>query len=258
MSPPVVISGLSAGYSHGHPVLRDIDLEVTRGEFLALIGPNGGGKTTLLKIMLGILRPWSGTVRIFGEPPGESSGRIGYVPQMVPWARFPVTVMDVTLMGRLGLTGMFRKYTDTDRMIARQNLERLGIDDLMGEPMDDLSGGQRQRVLIARALTGEPDLLLLDEPVASVDLETQESFFNLLAELNSELTIILVTHDVGAVSSYVRTIACINRVIVSHGETLPAEAVAKAYGCPFELVAHGVPHRVIGHDTDHVHTGEGP
>ncbi len=243
---PVKISGLSAGYRPGHPVLKDIDLEIMPGDFLALIGPNGGGKTTLLKVILGLIRPMSGTVRVFGRSPGDETGRIGYVPQMIPGATFPVTVMEVALMGRLGLRGMWRRYTPADRLAAIHNLHLLGVADLAAEPMDNLSGGQRQRVLIARALAGEPDLLLLDEPAASVDQKTQESFFNLLALLNKKLTIVLVTHDVGAVSSYVRTIACINRVLVSHGETLPAEAVARAYGCPFELVTHGVPHRVIG------------
>ena len=251
MIPALEIRDLTVGYAPGPPVLEDVSLTVPGDGFMALIGPNGGGKTTLVKVILGLLRPWSGSVIVLGLPPSKAAPRVGYVPQMVPGRSFPVTALDVALMGRLGSTGPFRRYTADDRAKAMESLSFLGIGELAGRPMDELSGGQRQRVLIARALGTDPGLLLLDEPVASVDQETQESFFNLLSELNGRLAIVLVTHDVGAVSSHVRSIACINRILVSHGSTLPAEAVAEAYGCPFELVAHGVPHRVVGHPAGH-------
>jgi len=246
MTPAVDIRDLTVGYSHGSPVLEQVSLLLPGDGFMALIGPNGGGKTTLVKVMLGLLKPWSGYVRILGGDPSSTSRRVGYVPQIVPGRRFPVTVMDVALMGRLGTTPPPRGYTATDREVTMENLSMLGVSLLADRPMDSLSGGQKQRVLIARALGTGPELLLLDEPVASVDRETQESFFNLLSRLNRDLAIVLVTHDVGAVSAHIKSIACINRVLVSHGDTLPAEAVASAYGCPFELVAHGVPHRVVG------------
>lgn len=242
----IELRGVTAGYDRNHPAIENIDLTIEEHDFTALIGPNGGGKTTLLKVFLGLLEPFEGTVDLFGKGRKHSRGKIGYVPQVIPSRTFPVTVIDVVLMGRLGAAGLFRRYSSSDRAVALEKLELLGVKHLAGERMDRLSGGQKQRVLIARALAGEPELLLLDEPVASVDAETQQSFYNLLADLNSRMTIVLVTHDVGAVSSHVRNIACINRQLVSHGETIGEDEVSKAYGCPFELISHGVPHRVIG------------
>ena len=249
MNPAIEIRDLSAGYRTGQPVLKNINLTVMRNDFIAIIGPNGGGKTTLLRVILGLIKPWSGEIIVEGYPVVSKAIRagIGYVPQLIPGKSFPVTVMDVVLMGRLGNSGFFRHFTETDRSAAEKYLLVMGILHLSNDNMNSLSGGQKQRVLIARALAGEPDILLLDEPVASVDHETQESFFNLLAELNDSITIVLVTHDVGAVSAHVKNIACINRTLISHGETLSADAVSRAYGCPFELISHGVPHRVIGH-----------
>ncbi|MCK5064313.1 MAG: metal ABC transporter ATP-binding protein [Candidatus Fermentibacteraceae bacterium] len=248
MNPAIEIKDLSVGYRTGNPILNNINLTVMQNDFIAIIGPNGGGKTTLLKVILGLIKPWKGEITIEGKSVTSKTVRagMGYVPQLIPGKSFPVTVMDVVLMGRLGHSGLFRHFSAADRSAAEENLRRLGIHHLLNANMDSLSGGQKQRVLIARALAGEPDILLLDEPVASVDHETQESFFNLLAQLNDSITIVLVTHDVGAVSAHIKSIACINRTLISHGETLSADAVSRAYGCPFELISHGVPHRVIG------------
>ena len=248
MKEPVIsLQNITAGYSRAHPALRNVNLSVLPREFLAVIGPNGGGKTTLLKVILGLLEPFRGSVRVMGEPPGrENHSKMGYVPQVIPERAFPATVLDVVLMGRLGRKGLFRGFSGTDRKLAEENLEKLGVLQLSGERIDQLSGGQKQRILIARALVGNPDILLLDEPLASVDSQTQHSFYNLLAELNEKMTILMVTHDVGAVSSHVKSIACINSTLVSHGETISEDDVSRAYGCPFELVSHGVPHRVLG------------
>lgn len=249
----IELRNVTAGYNRDHPAIDGVDLTVEKNDFIAIIGPNGGGKTTLLKVVLGLLTPFSGTVSVFGEEPEHSRKRIGYVPQVIPSMTFPVSVQDVVLMGRLGETGLFRRYTGLDREIALEQLDKLGVHHLAAERMDQLSGGQKQRVLIARALAGEPDLLLLDEPLASVDVETQQNFYNLLSLLNCRMAVVLVTHDVGAVSSHVKSIACINRHLVSHGETIDEGDVARAYGCPFELIAHGVPHRVLGHRRDSEH-----
>ncbi len=247
MKEAIRLEGVTAGYRRGNPVIHDIDLTVPENDFLAIIGPNGGGKTTLLKVILGLLAPWEGSVSVLGASPEKTRPAIGYVPQLIPDDSFPITVIDVVLMGRLRNAGLFRRYSRNDRKTAEMNLARLNVGDLAGDNMNSLSGGQKQRVLIARALAGKPQILLLDEPVASVDHDTQKSFFNLLAELNSDMTIVLVTHDVGAVSAHVKTIACINRTLMSHGETLSSESVAMAYGCPFELISHGgIPHRVLG------------
>ncbi|MCK5133173.1 MAG: metal ABC transporter ATP-binding protein [Candidatus Sabulitectum sp.] len=249
----IELENITAGYNRDHPAIENVDLSVEKNDFVAIIGPNGGGKTTLLKVVLGLLVPYAGTVRVFGEEPAHSRKNIGYVPQVIPSRTFPVSVLDVVLMGRLGSSGLFRRYSDEDRSIAIENLEKLGVFHLAKKRMDQLSGGQKQRVLIARALAGEPELLLLDEPVASVDTETQHSFYNLLSRLNNRMAVVLVTHDVGAVSSHVKSIACINRNLVSHGETISEEDVVRAYGCPFELITHGVPHRVIGAREDSKH-----
>lgn len=247
----ISLEGVRAGYQRGRPVIDGIDLDVYRSDFLAVIGPNGGGKSTLLKVMLGLLEPWEGTVEILGGPPGRSWGEVGYVPQVMPEETFPITVMDVVLMGRLKSAGRPGWFGRKDRKRAMEDLERLDVADLADTDMNSLSGGQKQRVLIARALAGDPEILLLDEPVASVDHETQESFFNLLARMNDRMTIVMVTHDVGAVSSHVKNIACINRLLVSHGDTISQETVSRAYGCPFELISHGgVPHRVLGRNDE--------
>jgi len=249
----IQLNNVTAGYNRDHPAIENVDLSVKRNDFMAIIGPNGGGKTTLLKVVLGLLMPFKGEVKVFGKSPMHSREKIGYVPQIIPSRTFPISVLEVVLMGRMGSSRLFKKYSESDRNIAVEKLETLGVSHLAGKRIDQLSGGQKQRVLIARALAGEPELLLLDEPVASVDSETQHSFYNLLSNLNSRMTIVLVTHDVGAVSSHVKSIACINKHLVSHGETISEKDVAQAYGCPFELIAHGVPHRVIGarEDRDH-------
>jgi zinc transport system ATP-binding protein len=234
-------------FSYGdHPVLSHVDLSVERRDFMAVLGPNGGGKTTLLKLILGLASPCGGSIRVFGQAPSHSRGRVGYVPQVTTSAEeFPATVLDVVLMGRLGFRG--RRSTKEERARSRHLLSTLGIEQLAKRGIATLSGGQRQRVLIARALAGEPELLLLDEPVASVDPASQEGIYGILDTLNRDhgVTIVMVTHDVGAVSSHVSSIACMNVGLFTHGEKLMPADVAKAYGCPIDLVSHGVPHRVL-------------
>lgn len=246
------LDGVSYSFSGAkHPVLRKISLEVEPRDFLAVLGPNGGGKTTLLRIVLGLLEPDSGSVRVFGKPPAQSRRRMGYVPQVTTFNRdFPIRVLDAVLMGRLRGIRPFAGYSAHDRRTALDKMSLLGIEDLAEEKVGNLSGGQRQRVFIARALATDPELLLLDEPAASVDPGNQESFYHLLGELNKRITIVMVTHDVGAVSSYVKTVACLNVGLASHGEGLDHESLAEAYGCPIELLAHGVPHRLLGEKRD--------
>lgn len=245
--PAVELTDVSFSYSTSNPVLKNITLRVYRGDFLAIIGPNGGGKTTLLRLILGILKPDEGRIKVFGTSPENARGNIGYVPQLTSSGNdFPVSAMDVVLMGRLHNSNPFRSYSKTDRNKAIEKLEIMRINDLADEQFEKLSGGQKQRVFIARALVGEPELLLLDEPVASVDPTNQESFFHLLNDLNEKVTIILVTHDVGAVSSFVKSIACLNIHMASHEEMLTPETLKRVYGCPIDLITHGVPHRVLG------------
>lgn len=235
-------------YYNGHPVLSNVNLRVREGDFLAIIGPNGSGKTTLLKIILGILSPRQGSVRIFGEDPGKASGSVGYVPQDTGINKgFPISVMDVTLMGRLGRFGRARRYTAEDRESARQQLEKVGMWEFRDRPIGRLSGGQRQRVLIARALTAEPRILLMDEPTASVDAQFQTDLYAFLKELNDTMTIVVVSHDMSVLSSYINTVACLNQTLFYHDAAeLTDEMLHSAYHCPVDLIAHGgMPHRVL-------------
>ncbi|MEM5787763.1 MAG: metal ABC transporter ATP-binding protein [Syntrophobacteraceae bacterium] len=234
-------------YYNGSPILLNVNLSVEERDFLAVIGPNGSGKTTLLKIILGILRPRQGTVKIFGKNPGEAAGLVGYVPQETGVNKgFPVSVQDVTLMGRLGLPGRERRYTAEDLTAARQTLEKVGMWEYRDRPIGKLSGGQRQRVYIARALTSEPKILLMDEPTASVDTKFQSELYNFLKELNEGITIVVVSHDMSVLSSYIKSVACLNQTLYYHNESeLTDEMIHAAYHCPVELIAHGMPHRVL-------------
>ncbi len=232
--------------------LHDISLQVEEHEFLGIIGPNGGGKTTLLKAILGLVEPKEGRVMIFGETGANARRNIGYVPQFSRFDRkFPISVEEVVLMGRLaGRTPWFVRYTAADRQLVEQLLQRLEIADLKQRQIGQLSGGQLQRVLIARALAVEPRILILDEPTASVDSASKTRIYELLKELNQDMTILIVTHDLSAVSSNIDKIACLNQQLFYHGRTeLEAGLVEKVYGCPVDLIAHGVPHRVLrGHE----------
>lgn len=228
--------------------LDDVTLTVPEGDFLGIIGPNGGGKSTLLKTVLGLLTPNKGSVSIFGRSPADASRLIGYVPQFSRFDRhFPASVMEVALMGRLpSRLKAFFNYSQQDKEFVCTILKQLEIHDLKDRQIGQLSGGQLQRVLIARALAAQPKLLLLDEPTASVDSRSKDQIYNLLKELNQKLTIIIVTHDVSVISSHIRTIACLNQRLHYHGEAeLNEPVVEKVYGCPVDLIAHGIPHRVL-------------
>jgi zinc transport system ATP-binding protein len=229
-------------------ILDSVDLRVRKGDFYAIIGPNGGGKTTLLKIILGLLQPTSGTVRVFSTTPKEGRKKIGYVPQYRTFDfQYPITVEGMVLSGRLShIPGMARKYTESDRERVRETLERLGIGHLRDRELRRLSGGEQQRAIIARALVGNPELLILDEPLVYVDLPTEEQIFDLFSELASSLTILVVTHDIGAVSSHVTRVACLNSRMYTHDTSeITEDMLTAAYHCPIDLIAHGVPHRVL-------------
>jgi zinc transport system ATP-binding protein len=231
----------------GTPVLEGVDLTLERNDYLAILGPNGSGKTTLLKVILGILEPDRGTVRVFGAPPASCRGRIGYVPQHVRFdLGFPIKAFDVTMMGRLGRRRGLGRQGRSDREIVRRMLERVEMNRYADRQIGTLSGGQLQRVLIARALALEPDLLLLDEPTASLDERIEHSVWELLEELSHEMTVVLVSHDIGAISTYVRSVACLNRKLYYHpSKELTPEILEATYGCSIDLLAHGQPHRVL-------------
>jgi len=243
----VVLNHLSFSYND-LPVLEDVTLTVSEHDFLCVVGPNAGGKTTLLRLILGLLRPSDGTVRVFGEAPVRVRERMGYVPQNTRLdPEFPVRVIDVVLMGRLGRHRRFGPYSKSDRKAAEEAIRQVEMDELRNRPFSQLSGGQRQRVLIARALTTEPDLLLLDEPTASVDAVIETELYELLQQLNQRITIILVTHDLGFVSRYVKRVACVNRRVVVHPTNeVTGEMINSIYGRDVKMVRH-----------DHRYTEEG-
>lgn len=228
-------------------VLEDINLVLEDKAFLGIIGPNGAGKTMLIKIILGLLRPTSGSVAVFGLPPAKVRGLIGYVPQFASFdADFPVSVLDVVLMGRLR-KGRFRPGR-RDLQLARESLEKVAMSDFADRQIGGLSGGEMQRVLIARALAVEPRLILLDEPTASLDTRIGRDIYSVLDELKERVSIILVSHDLGVISTHVKTIACMNRCLYyHHSREIPDEIVSQVYGCPIDLIAHGHAHRVFPH-----------
>jgi zinc transport system ATP-binding protein len=221
---------------------------VPDGEYLGIIGPNGGGKSTLLKAILGLVPISNGTVQIYGSNTHKNRSCVGYVPQFAALNRkFPISLFEVVLTGRLkqGLSPFFR-YSSEDKASVYSMLERVGIESLANRQISELSGGEFQKMLIARALAINPRLLFLDEPTASVDAVSRDQIYGLLAELNKNMTIILVTHDLLAVSSQVSRLACLNGQLVYHGEPeLTEKVVNNLYGCPVDLIAHGVPHRVL-------------
>jgi zinc transport system ATP-binding protein len=232
------------------PVLEHVSLSVREGEFAAIVGPNGGGKTTLLKLALGLLRPTSGVVRLFGQAPRTARHRAGYTPQHADFdPHFPVTVMDVVLMGRVEKR-RGGAYGRLDRESAEAALAEMGLVDVAGRPFDSLSGGQRQRALIARALVANPELLLLDEPTANVDAMAGNRLLETLHELSRRMTIAMVSHDLGFVSSMVQSVICVNREVVVHPTSdITGQTIQDLYGHDMRMVRHD--HRCAEHGHTH-------
>lgn len=242
MSPRDVIEidNLDFRFNSGPRVLEEVNLRIADGDFASVIGPNGGGKTTLVKLILGLHTPTTGSIRVFGTTPLKARPRIGYMPQhamMDP--RFPVRALDVVMMGRLGRGLTIGSYTSKDRRAALEALAQVGLEDAGGTAFSDLSGGQRQRVLLARALVTDPDMLVLDEPAAGLDHKVELDFFDLLKDLNQRLTVILVSHDLGFVATFVRTVICVHRRVDVHPTAeLDGRRVSEIYGGDVRMVRH--------------------
>jgi zinc transport system ATP-binding protein len=241
--PVVALRDVSFSYD-GPPALRNVNLSIPPRELMCVIGPNGGGKSTLLKVMLGLLRPHTGSVQILGTSPERARPRIGYMPQHLHFdIQFPISTLDVVLTGRLGCRPSFGRHSRQDVELARRALSDVGVPELEHRAFAALSGGQRQRVLIARALACQPELLLLDEPTANLDPSVQEELHELLSELNKRLTIVVVSHDVGYVSLFFRTVACVNRTVHTHPTSeLTEKAVADMYGRRVRILHQPAPH----------------
>ena len=235
----IVVKDVRFGYD-ANPVLVDVNLAIDEGDFVCIVGPNGGGKTTLIKLMLGLIKPDSGTIRILGHPPDKARKRVGYVPQYFQFdMRFPVRAIDVVLMGRLDRHPLWGHYRRVDREAALDALANVGLSNQRDLAFNALSGGQRQRALIARALASDPKLLFLDEPMANVDPAVQDELYALLSELNARLTILVVSHDIGFVSSLVKRVVCVNRTVHMHPTSeLTGHAIAELYGTDVTLVRH--------------------
>ncbi len=249
-SDAITMQGVSFTFG-GPPILEQVDLTIRHRELVCVIGPNGGGKTTLLRLILGLLAPASGRIHVLGSSPRKARHRIGYMPQHARLdPHFPVTVHDVVLMGRLGLAPNLGPFKPSDHDAADAALERLELLDRRNEPFAALSGGQRQRVLIARALACEPRILLLDEPTANLDLPIQRDLYDLLREFATEFTVILVSHDVGFVSDFVRSVVCVNRTVRVHETNkLTGDVMSEVYGRDVRMVHHDHDH------TEHHHHG---
>ncbi|WP_420265947.1 metal ABC transporter ATP-binding protein [Candidatus Magnetominusculus dajiuhuensis] len=229
-------------------VIEDVSFQITDGQYTGLIGPNGGGKTTLIRIILGLLTPSSGSVRLFGEPANGFMRRylIGYVPQNASQAEFyfPATAHEIVRSGRTARVGMFRRFTKADNAAITHAMETAGVAHLKDRLIGKLSGGQRQRVFIARALAGDPKVLILDEPAVGVDTASKERFYEFLHELNknSGITILFVTHDLGVIAREVETVLCLNTRLLCHsdpGVFTEDKLIEIAYGGKVTPVIHG-------------------
>jgi zinc transport system ATP-binding protein len=228
--PVIEVEHLSFAYEGGAEVLSDVDLAVEPGELVAIAGPNGGGKTTLVRLMLGLERPASGRVRLFGDPvrPGRGDPRIAYLPQRADSAlSAPITVDELVTVGRAPLRGILRVLDRADDVAIRTAIEHVGLAQLASRPLTTLSGGQRQRAFIAKALAAEPELLILDEPSAGVDADAQEALAALVDRLRAELgvTVLYVSHEFGALEPFVERLLIVRGGIAFDGPpaSLPAE-----------------------------------
>jgi len=241
----IEVKNVTAGYGHTI-ILRNINLEIKPNDFLGIIGPNGGGKTTLLKLLLGQIKPFSGEV-INKLSATKDRGTIGYLPQVHTIDKtFPITVLEVVLSGLMGQKNLKIRFTKEDKQKAENLLHKTNTFDYRHKTIDELSGGQLQRVFLCRALISDPQVLILDEPNTFVDSQFENELYNLLREMNERMAIVMVSHDLGTITSYVKTIACVNRNLNYHNSNIISEEQLAVYDCPIQLISHGpIPHTVL-------------
>lgn len=221
-------------------ILENINMTIEQGDFAGLVGPNGGGKTTVLKLILGLYKLKSGRISIFGETLKKQRKAIGYVPQYANFnSDFPISVQDTVLQGRLGLTTCLGGYCRQDKLIAEKVMQETEIIDLANRSIQSLSGGQMQRVLVARALAAEPKILLLDEPTANIDQRAEKDIFDLFKSINQRMTILIISHDIGFVSDYINKVFCLNRTLVCHDASpVTSDTIHALYGNHVSEVHH--------------------
>lgn len=243
------LKNITVGYESNKSILNDVNLNVYQNDFLGIIGPNGGGKTTLLKTILGLIKPAKGDILFYSNNQIINRLNIGYLPQINQIdKKFPISVFDVILSGLTAKRKFFTYFTNEQKEQAKNVAHRMGLENLINRPIGNLSGGQLQRTLLGRAIVDNPDLLILDEPNSYVDKRFETNFYKILEEVNLKTAIIIVSHDVGTVISLVKNIACVNEGLHYHsGSNVTSEWLEKTYtSCPIEIVGHGdFPHRVL-------------
>lgn len=239
----ISVEDLSFSFDRKHTVLSEVSLKVFEKDYLVIMGPNGGGKTTLLKCMLGLLKPLKGNIRYYGVKTGD----FGYVPQFTTFdPQMPIRVYDFIETGLIGrYHPLTRRICDKEHRVDQQ-ITRFHLESIAYAAVSEISGGQLQRALLARALIQDPKILFLDEPTTFIDSESRGNLSNILYELNKKIAIVMITHDTSSIDDHVKNIACVNRNLYYHGrDEHLTESLEKVYGCPVELIAHGLPHRVL-------------
>lgn len=246
------LRNVSVAYD-GYAALEGVDLDIYDDDFIGIIGPNGGGKTTLVKAIMGAV-PYSGTITFADALRSGNHRRIGYMPQVSQFdVRFPISIEEVVLSGLQTEKGFFGRYRREDKAKARDLMEQMGIAGLAQRAIGEVSGGQLQRALLCRAIIAEPRLLILDEPTNFVDNRFEHEFYNMVKRLSEKMAIIMVSHDLGTISSVVRSIVCVNRHVHRHNSNVLTEEQLLNYDCPIQILSHGhIPHTVLEH-----HTGDG-
>lgn len=253
MSTPIIeIEQLAAGYG-GHNVLHDVNLTIYRNDFLGIIGPNGGGKTTLIKTLLGLLKPTAGTIRYFqtdanGKVQPANGITMGYLPQYSSIdKKFPISIKEVILSGLSSKKSLISRFTKEQHEKVEAVIEKMGLEGLEDRAIGELSGGQLQRALLGRAIVSDPAVVILDEPSTYIDKQFEARLYELLAEINKNCAIILVSHDIGTVLQQVKSIACVNETIDYHpSNEVTSDWLEKNFHCPIELLGHGsLPHRIL-------------
>jgi zinc transport system ATP-binding protein len=237
------LKNISAGYN-GKTAIQNASIRINSDDFIGIIGPNGGGKTTLIKVILGLIKPYQGKIINYLSEGGSS---IGYLPQINQFdKKFPISVKDTILAGFINNARLTLRFSKEQKDRANSLMVKMGIEDYKIKPIGELSGGQMQRVFLCRALVSNPKLLILDEPNTFVDNKFENELYEILKELNKDISIVMVSHDVGMISSYVKTIACVNKEVHYHESNIISQEQLNAYNCPIQLITHGnIPHTVL-------------
>ncbi len=247
MTPIIELKAVNAGYE-SEIILKNVNFTINENDFIGVIGPNGGGKTTLVRVIIGLLKPLSGEVIYHQNTFGNGTQKlIGYLPQINKTDnKFPISVLNVVLSGLADRNNIFRRFVKAEVLKAHQILENMGIGHLSKKNIGELSGGQMQRVFLARAIISEPKLLILDEPNTFVDNKFESDLYKTLKSLNEKMAILMVSHDVGTITYYIKTIACVNRELHYHPSNNISQEQLAAYNCPIQIIAHGqIPHTIL-------------